>query len=376
MLRFEWAGTPAQIGQQHGEDQREAIRTLVAWIRSRHSKVRLCDGRSLSLDDYLGQLLIASSVYAPALADELDGIAAGAGMTAADVMALNAFLELIIVGNDPRDDFSGCTSFAFTPPATSGGAAYLGQNLDIDATYGPHVAVAAVKPTHSPEVLVVTIPGVVGCLGLNEAGLGVTINFLHANDVGIGVCIPFVVRQILAQVRPGDAIGAATVAARACGAHYHVATSNGVIAGIETSGRDYDVHVTTGGRSVHANHYLAERMRRYDDMVSYPTYRSSITRRGSTIMRQCVAEGLGADGQAIALADLVRACQDHENYPFSVCFHADEHPEHGVPTRSVASAIMRLDERKLWISDGSGHSPYTTSRIVPAEREEGAFSAP
>ena len=258
---LEWSGSAFEIGCQRGESQRDAISELAAHVTSQQSAVVTCDGRRRPLREYLEELWHESSIYAPELAEELLGVAQGAKLPVMEVVALNAFLDLISVRPVSADrDLSGCTSLAAGPPCTAGNAVYLCQNFDVEDVYLPHVIVAKVVKTTGPAQLVMTLPGVLGCIGLNDEGLSLAINFIHANDVTTGVSFPFFVRTILAQRRIGDAIGAATVPTRACGIHYLMATPDGLIASVETSGTDYDVRFPDSF-STHANHYRSEQMR-------------------------------------------------------------------------------------------------------------------
>ena len=54
----------------------------------------------------------------------------------------------------------------------------------------------------------------------------------------------------------------------------------------------------------------------------------------------------------IDIGDLKAYLRDHDEYPYSICRHEDlnQPPEDRYIT--VASAIMDLNERVLWISEG------------------------
>jgi isopenicillin-N N-acyltransferase-like protein len=54
----------------------------------------------------------------------------------------------------------------------------------------------------------------------------------------------------------------------------------------------------------------------------------------------------------VSVADLEASLRDHDNYPDSICRHEnpDDPPEEACVT--VVSAIMDLDDRTLWLTDG------------------------
>ena len=54
-----------------------------------------------------------------------------------------------------------------------------------------------VKPEQGPRQLVFTFAGIIGACGMNEAGIGVCINYLSPLDVGVGKLHSIVVREML-----------------------------------------------------------------------------------------------------------------------------------------------------------------------------------
>ena len=215
--------------------------------------------------------------------------------------------------------------------------------------------------TGAPAALVMTFAGVLGCVGFNAAGLGVGINFLEACDVGIGVLYPFIVRRLLSQVRVGDALGAVIVAPRASGMHYLIGDTHSLLASVEVSGMHHDVSLTTDGLIAHANHYTSPSMRRYDTMVGISARDTTVSRRGSTLVRQHIAETALRRGTGDIYKEyLMNLCRDHVNYPYSVCYHGNQDLPLEERSATVASLIMELRRKEIQINTGSVHPDVST----------------
>ena len=107
--------------------------------------------------------------YAPHLFEEMEGIAEAADVPVEDLLALNGFLEL----HDYYSDafmVSGCTSF-MVPGNTSGEGALIAQNYDLSSIYAAAAILIKVKNDHAPDALFYTSAGMLGCAGVNDAGI-------------------------------------------------------------------------------------------------------------------------------------------------------------------------------------------------------------
>jgi isopenicillin-N N-acyltransferase-like protein len=54
----------------------------------------------------------------------------------------------------------------------------------------------------------------------------------------------------------------------------------------------------------------------------------------------------------LAIETFQRAFADHANYPSGVCCHPDARLGYHDQSATVASVLMDLDERALWLADG------------------------
>src|SRR5262249_10433375 len=180
------AGTPAQIGAAHGESQRARIREyaerFISWVLS-CSPLRLSEQE---LWQRWAPQVAVNQREAPALVEEMHGIARGAGVPFERVFLLNSLLDL----NSFRylalaTNFAGCSTFAVTAEAGTG-RTLVGQTYDMPALHQDYLTLLRLKPNGGPRQLVFTFAGIVGAAGLNEAGIAVNINYLSPTDVGLG----------------------------------------------------------------------------------------------------------------------------------------------------------------------------------------------
>ncbi|GLY44619.1 hypothetical protein Amsp01_106420 [Amycolatopsis sp. NBRC 101858] len=103
-----------------------------------------------------------AAAHAPDLPEEMDGIAAGAGVHPDEVLALNARGEIARNHAGGFTEMDGCSSFALLPEATADDHVYCGQNGDWRAeTEATTVLIRIVRPP-KPTVIMRVEAGQVG----------------------------------------------------------------------------------------------------------------------------------------------------------------------------------------------------------------------
>ncbi|PSL00301.1 isopenicillin-N N-acyltransferase-like protein [Murinocardiopsis flavida] len=155
------------------------------------------------------QALERTAEWAPGLAAEIEGMAAGSGLAVWQAGALNARTEVLAAARYTGD--GECSTAVVLP---GGGAPpRTMQTWDWHAALGGGVVVWAFEPSEGRTVRCFTELGVLGKVGVNSAGLGVHFNILrHASDHDrIGVPVHVVARRILDEA---DTVGAAAEIAR------------------------------------------------------------------------------------------------------------------------------------------------------------------
>ena len=182
----------------------------------------------------------------------LDAFAAGAEVSPAELFAVNALEELEQLAPVER-----CSSFA----ALGEGVTLLGHNeMWLEGDRG-NVAVVVERPADGPAVASPTIACCLPAVGLNEHRLAFGVDSLTARDDGVGVPRVFVSRHVLDAKSPTDAHWRATLASRAGGYAYVVATPGKAFT-IETTAKRAAILDRPGP---HTNHYLAPELQYLGD---------------------------------------------------------------------------------------------------------------
>lgn len=185
---------PARRGHAFGATWREQIgRTFDGYAR-------LFDAAGLSAAQ---QCAVASACFeqveawAPALAVEIAAVAEGAGLELWQLAALNARTELLATARAGRIARGECSTFAVAPPA--GGPPRTLQTWDWYDHLRDGAVTVELEPRPGRTVRLFTEFGVVGKIGVNDAGFGLHFNILaHADDGGTpGVPVHVVARRLL-----------------------------------------------------------------------------------------------------------------------------------------------------------------------------------
>jgi isopenicillin-N N-acyltransferase-like protein len=340
---IELQGTPREIGEAHGESLRPLIREHaerhLEWILSQ-SSVELDETR---LSDLWAPYVAANESSAPELVDEMRGIARGADVPFEQIFYLNSLLD---VGNlrwlDCMKGTVGCTSFAL--PVESGtGHALLGQTYDLAAFRRRFNVLMRIRPADEPQQLVYTLAGMVGAAGLNEAGIGININYLSSNDCRAGKLHAVIVRQALASRNLADAVTAATVGLRAGGSHYLISDDTGHVVSIETSATRFALDYADGKPFGHTNHYLSEWMQPIG--VIRATAIGSSVARYAALRRFLLRDDLDRE-------QLKQMTSSHTSYPRSICAHGSADEPEELRGATIAAMVQSLPERTMEICEG------------------------
>src|SRR5690606_29312607 len=269
------AGDPYALGLAHG-------RALAAWVRDyAEERVRLAcspvwSGRESTRAEVMALARACLSVHEetyPDLAEELRGIADGAGLSPAELVVSGGFTDFVdavaagALGEGPHGagaasggaaaagapgggearpaggDEDDCTAFLVPAARMADGAPAFAQTWDMHEGSADHLVLLEGRPRGAPAFVVMTTAGCVGMIGMNEAGLTVGINNLTAADGRVGVTWPFVVRAML---REETLEAALEVLARAplCGGHNYLV--------MDAAGRGANVEAMPTARAVTA----------------------------------------------------------------------------------------------------------------------------
>lgn len=255
------SGDPSQMGARHG--------TAFAGEIQRYARDRMGlskAGTDLGDDDLLAlaeRCLPAHRRYAPGLYEEMESLAAGAGISAAEAVIVGGytdFIDVVRAHSGTGSVVEECTS-AIVPDHAAAGAGFLAQTWDMHASATEHVVMLRLAPATGPGALVFSTVGCVGQIGLNDAGIAVGINNLTAGDGRPGVTWPFVVRKALQQTDIEAAIACVLEADLAGGHNFLFFDAEGNGAEIEAMPTAHHVRRLGQDPLVHTNHCLASATR-------------------------------------------------------------------------------------------------------------------
>jgi isopenicillin-N N-acyltransferase-like protein len=333
----ECRGTQYEIGRQYGEACKKTIicsieRNLesVAWL-------------SVSKGDLIAnamKFLPLVKKFDPELMDFLKGEADGAGITFEEAFTLRCWFELAFYY---KKVVGLCTSFAVTGEAAQGGKTILGQNLDWFADFP--IDLLKIEHNNGLKQLSLSFGGIVECT-MNSYGLGMCANMTMApeienfhKNIPFGCYMPKVMRQKII----GDALGILCKTARGI-QYFALGSAEGDIIGIESVFDDFNILYPEKDMLFHCNHYLTERFKKGDRCyLSTPDSYLRIYR-----IRRLMEKHYGKITPKIIMEVLT----DHNNYPNSICRHANPNVVPHLRSETTASYIMVPEEEKMYISYG------------------------
>ena len=334
-------GTHYEVGHQIGLAARDSLRVM-------HSDTRASYGDHwLQFLEASQPFLVATEKHLPRVVEETRGCADGAEIPFDDLFLMSVeelLYEEVRGGTSPLSPLlreegnnQGCSDLAAALPATSDGHVWLAHNNDLKRRAQEHLFVTHFCADGEPEIIAVTVGGLFISIGFNRAGISLTGNQLYANDSRVGVPRLLVVRDILARDTFENALAAALLPERASSYNNLIASSNGQIVSVEGSASDYELIWAEGGVGFHTNHYLCDKMKRFEASDSVPASTARCARA-----RDYAEKYRGEISREVC----ERFLRDHVYAPWSVCKHSGS----GV---TVFSALIDLTEQQMWLTRGN-----------------------
>ena len=328
-------GGPRERGRAVGAALAEPISRSLPFYR------RFLERRDVGADRLaamLGTYETAARRSVPELIEEIEGMAEGADVPIADLMAANCWEELEwVLDLVPTPD--RCTAFAVSGPEGT----ILGHNEQWYAGDAGNVAVTIQRP--DGDVPFVS-PSVVTCLpavGMNAAGLAQGVMSLAADDDGEGIPRVPVSRLALSGRDLDDAVRRATLRGKSGGYAYVFAAARGGVRVLETSADDHAILPDARG---HTNHYLEPRLAARGEGSA-----------GSRVRLARLKELL-AEREPSTPEDAMEILRDHHNDPESICMHPNA-AEGDEGSAVLFSMVCHLESRRMWVALGNPcEAPY------------------
>lgn len=300
----------------------------------------------------------------PAVCDEIEGIAHGAGQRPELMLALNARTELL--AGTPASE---CSAVGLASRVTEDGATLLGQNWDWHPDLRGSRVVWCIAPRGQDRWLCTfTEAGLVAKIGLNSDGLGCCINILGTtSDGGVeGLPIHIAVRVLL------EGCSTLPQALRVLlNGRFSASTCFNLAAATGDGGSVVSVEVSPGGAKpiqpdsrgycVHTNHFIEAPPSGVDHYVK--TWPDSLLRLWDLDAR------LGDRSGPWTLDDFVELFSSHLGGPIAVCCHDEQNPTYAERQGTLSSIVMDLTRPRMLVSDGQPcGAPYTEVPLPPCKR--------
>jgi len=345
---LEVRGGPRERGRQYGLQARGAIgRELALYFRWFGRYTQMSKPHLLRLSSKYWPYI---REYSPEAAEELDGLAEGAGRPREELLALQLYGDLQYRA-DAGLELPGCTAFGVGGAATADGQTYAGVNNDeaVDPWWEGGTLLVHSIPDRGPSVLYYTYPGILGQNGINDRGLALCTNAVMSGQYRLGVPSTVLSHVMLQQRNIGEAIGAFARADRSECINFLLVDETEIY-DLEGTPTAFEAFYSDR-QLVHANHFLSTRLSIPQDLM---------LRYGNTIVRfNRMQRLLGAEAGRLDLRRLRAALADHVNLPRAICRHVDPEDSPKDQNRTLDSMIFLPAKREAWVAHGNPcEAPY------------------
>ncbi|MCX6080534.1 MAG: C45 family autoproteolytic acyltransferase/hydrolase [Chloroflexi bacterium] len=345
--RIQTFGAPYQRGQQYGSQAASYVQLSL-------------EAYQQIFVHYTGwaweQVCQHAMLYLPAignfrahLVDEMQGIADGAGVSLADIIAINVRTEILNAAFAKKAT-AECTSFYTTTEIDTDRHIIIGENWDWKPATARAVVLLESSPDQGPNFMTIVEAGLLAKMGMNSAGIGLATNALSTNlDVGLpGVPYHIILRSILESSSFDEAASMVQTAGRASSANYMIANRDGKVLDLETGpgvGAENLFLQPVGPGYVHTNHF----------MCAQPPFTDVGLQQGpdSPIREERMKRLLLQGDSGRVLETIMAALGDHQNHPFGICAHPEESSPEAEQYATIASLIMDLTTRQAWLAGGN-----------------------
>lgn len=359
---IEAAGPPREMGRQYGRGSAERIHRSIAIYQHGFAE----KGVDWPAARDIARRFVQRIEHGyPHIAEEMRGIAAGAEVPFEDIVAINARTELLyggFGGSPPGDDDpDGCTAAVALPPLTEDGHLLQAQNWDWRDECAESSVVLKLAPDGGPRMLVFVEAGLMARIGLNDAGIAITGNYLECEKDGRrpGVPIPIVRRQVLMETVYGRALQAVLRSERAFSINLMITHREGEAVDLECTPDEIFWLLPDRDLLVHANHFVSVAAR------VKVTDRGLASNADSLYRDVRVRRYLERDRGRITVETMKEALADRFGAPRAVCRSATAGPG-GRVSSTVATVIMDTTAGRMWIAPRPyGPHRYTEYSLEP-----------
>lgn len=328
--RFEISGDAKQRGIIHGEALREQIGISLKFYKQLFN---LPDKIILQRAAFFRSVI---TKFSTDYTHEIEGIAEGANIDPLWIYALNARTEIIATGGGL---FSNeCTTMCFTK------SSILGQTWDWGKALENLCAIVRITNPDGHIIQMLTEPGILGKIGMNNSGLGVCLNILTIDKPLNGLPIHVMLRALLdcKTIEQAKALIQSHGAGKS--SNIIVADANGKSFDTEFAADEIFSPAPLNENHIHTNHYLAKPINNLDD----PAFEDSKNR----LAKACQLVG----GTSIPNVDAMKVILSDQSNPDHPIFRTYVAHDHLKQVGTLATFIMDLPLGKMHIRRGNAQN--------------------
>ncbi|KAF2458594.1 acyl-coenzyme A:6-aminopenicillanic-acid-acyltransferase [Lineolata rhizophorae] len=346
MLEIFCRGTPFEIGRQHGQQARAAVRRSIRFYATLFEEKSGMDWAQVRQTALEFETIIRQKW--PAYLQEMSGLAVGAGVALTDIVALNVRTEIAFgLFQDP----DGCTALAWHTEHSS----FLCQNWDWEPAQKANLLRLRIFRPPLPAIAMVTEAGIIGKIGLNSHGVAVTLNAIKAAGLS-RTRLPC--HLALRRALESTSADAATLALKAEGVAAACAITvadPARAAALECSAKDVvELGPDRRGAVLHTNHYVAPHAVGVRDARYLPDSGPRLERLGELCDRVVEKSGVESGREVVLTTErLKEVFRDEKGLPGAICRAADGQSQ----TETLFGIVMDLRGRKADVTVGRPVDP-------------------
>lgn len=352
-------GGPRDRGRQYGEQAADRIAISIRAYGEVFRDYAGWDWSTVRREAARYEAPIAAQF--PSYLEEMRGIAEGAGVDFEDVLSINVRTEVMFAAKARKAEEAShsvgeCSSFAVVPEASANRHTLIGQNWDWLLHCFDTVVVLEAVQEQGPDFVTVVEAGLLAKTGMNSSGIGLVTNAL-VTDADVGEpALPYhvLLRAILDAETLSDAYTVLQSGRRSASANYLIAHRDGMAVDIEAAPGDFArlfLLFPEDGVLLHTNHYRSAAF----DLKDVSLW----VMPDSPFRLERLKTAVAGAGPKLSLEVFRAVFADHANYPSGVCCHPDLRMSEHDRGATVASVLMDLEERRMWVADGHPcESPY------------------
>lgn len=346
------SGTPFELGYQHGNQAKEAIRGNILSYLDLWKYFGNVERNQILRD---AQTFIPYiKMFDPELLEELRGIAEGSESQLEEVTALNCRWEMTYAYMScAQRHQDGCTAYALTPESTRNRHTFIGQNWDYKPTCKNSCIILKIHQNCKPDIISHTEAGILGQKGFNSKGIGVCINYIRCDKDVFHASVPvwIKVRGILNSANFPDCLKLLLNFTGSNSVNMIIAHRDGEAIDIESTPDDAFFLYPNHGILTHTNHFLSSGVGAKD---------TGRTLLPDTMIRNHRSFQLLRDKRENLQDDVIKdVLRDHFGYPSSICRHQDDSVHPYEQWETLTSIIIDLTDGKMLYTNGPPCSnPY------------------